>query len=65
MPLESLQTNFSNKCYQTCLKTTHLFLDFEELDIETELSCDFGYSISEIWSYSSPLNLLLNATGLT
>ena len=48
MPLESLQTYFSNNPYAIWNKNTHLFLAFEELDIDTELSLWFW--IFNIWN---------------
>ena len=39
MPLESIQLDYSNKTYAIQKKkNTHLLLDFEDLDIEIELS---------------------------
>ena len=38
MPLESIQLGSSNKTYAIREKNTHLLLDFEELDIEIDLS---------------------------
>jgi len=38
MPLESIQIDSSNKTYAIQKTNTHLFLAFEELDIEIELS---------------------------
>ena len=48
MPLESFQTYFSNKAYAIWKKNTHIFLAFEELDIENDVSLEFW--IPEIFS---------------
>ena len=41
------------------------FLLLRNLILNLNYLCDFISSISEIWSYSSPLHLLSNAMGLT
>ena len=46
-------------------KNTHLLLALRSSILKLYYLCYFKFSISEIQHWSSPLNFLLNATGLT
>ena len=65
MPLESLQTELSNKTYAIWKKIHTFFFLLRSSVLKLMYLCNFGSSISKIWSCSRPINFLLNATGLT
>ena len=65
MPLESIQIDSSNKTYAIQKKIHTFFLLLSSSILKLYYLCNYEYSLSEIWSYSSPLNLLSNLTGLT
>ena len=65
MPLESIQLDSSNKTYAIRKKIHTFFLLLRSSILKLYYLCDCGSSISEIQHWSSPLNSLLNATGLT
>ena len=62
MPLESLQTDFSNKTHAILKTNTHLFLAFCSSILKLLYLCNFGSPRSEILSYGSPLSLFSNPT---
>ena len=65
MPLESIQTDFSNKTYAIRKKIHRFFLLLRSSILKLNYLCDLRSLISKIRPCSSPLNLLSNATGFT
>ena len=65
MPLESLQTDFSNKTYAIWKKIHTFFFLLRSSILKLMYLYNFGYSIYKITSCSSPMKFILNAIGPT
>ena len=65
MPLESLQTDFSNRLMQFFKKIHTFFLILRSLMLKLMYLCNLRSPRFYLQYFSSPLNLLSNAIGLT